>query len=103
MGVIVEGLDVTELDGQDPTIIPILPPQSEMEPFEARSSRAPRFCTTDAWTLERMLRKRMLNPFIVRSGFGSVDYKSTKFSMSVKDPVALRTIRAGPPRLVSCL
>ena len=73
MGVIVEGLDVTELDGQGPTITPIPSPQSTMVPFGARSSRVPRFCTTDAWAREKMLRNNMLSPFIVRSGLGSTD------------------------------
>ena len=103
MGVIVEGLDVTELDGQGPTPIPTPSPQSTMVPFEARSSRAPRFCTTDAWTMERMLRKKKLSPFIVSSGLGSFDYTGTQFSMSAKDPASLRTIRVGRSRLMSCL
>ena len=103
MGVTVEGLDETELDGQGPTITPILPPQSTMVPFGALSSRAPRFCTTDAWTVEKMLSKNMLSRFIVRSGFGSLEYTGDQIPICVKDPVALSTIRAGPAGLVSCL
>ena len=103
VGVTVEGLDVTELDGQGPTPTPIPSPQSTTVPTEARLSRAPRFCTTDAWTMEGMLRKSMLSIFIVSSGLGSVDYTGAQFSLSVKDLAALRTIRAGRPRLVSRL
>ena len=69
--------DVTEMDGQTPT--PILSPHSTTVPFEARLRREPRFCTTDAWTMERMLTKNMFNPFIVKSRFDSVDYQVAIF------------------------
>ena len=103
VGVTVEGLDVTELDGQGPTPTPIPSPQSTTVPIEARLSRAPRFCTIDAWTTEGMLRKSMLSIFNVSSVLGLIDYTGTQFSVFVKDLTALRTIRARRPRLVSRL